>query len=355
MAELLEYKCPCCGGDVEFNAGTQQMKCPYCDSEFSVEALREYNETMQQQSEEDMTWETPDTAWQGEETNGMLVYTCESCGGELIAEQTTAASRCPYCDNPVVMAGQLHGALRPDCVIPFKLDREAAKTALRRHFEGKRLLPKVFRDQHRLDEIKGVYVPVWLFDAKTDGTVTFKAERIRRWSDHMFDYKEISYFHVIRSGRLAFERVPVDGSTKMDDTLMEAIEPFRPEDAVDFQTAYLSGYLADKYDVGAEESVSRANERVKKSVELVFKDTVRGYDSVNLDSSSIRLENGTVRYALYPVWLLNVSWNGELYRFAMNGQTGKFVGNLPVDKIKATLWFIGVFVVVAVVVFFLLY
>ena len=131
---------------------------------------------------------------------------------------------------------------------------------------------------------------------------------------------------------MKFERVPVDGSSKMDDAMMESLEPFNFGDAVDFQTAYLAGYLADKYDVDSNQSKERANKRIKKSTEDVFADTVQGYTTVNAESTSIRLQNGKAKYALYPVWLLNTNWKGEKYTFAMNGQTGKFVGNMPVDK-----------------------
>lgn len=143
---------------------------------------------------------------------------------------------------------------------------------------------------------------------------------------------------VHRGGSVGFEYVPVDGSTKMADDLMESIEPFNCGEAVDFQTAYLAGYLADKYDVTAEESIDRANERVKKSTEQAFAETVIGYDTVVAENTSVQFHGGKAKYALYPVWLLNTTWNGNKYTFAMNGQTGKFVGDLPVDKAAATRW-----------------
>ena len=134
----------------------------------------------------------------------------------------------------------------------------------------------------------------------------------------------------------------MDGSSKMADDLMESIEPFDFSDAVDFQTAYLAGYFADKYDVDAEQSTDRANLRVRTSTEDTFSSTVRGYASVIPESSSIRLQNGRAKYALYPVWLLNTSWKGQRYTFAMNGQTGKFAGDLPMDKGLFWKWFSGV-------------
>ena len=344
MAELLEYKCPCCAGKLEFNTGVQKMKCPYCESEFDIKTVVEFNEAAQNASGGEMKWEIQAGGeWHEGETAGMGVYTCQSCGGEIVADSTTGASKCPYCDSPVVMTGSFAGDLKPDYVIPFKLDKKAAKEALNKHLEGKRLLPKVFREQNHIDEIKGVYVPVWLFDAGADANIMYKAEKVRRWSDNNFNYVETSYYSVVRAGKIAFELVPVDGSSKMADELMESIEPFDfHKDAVEFQTAYLSGYLADRYDVTAEDSIARANERIKKSTENAFAATVNGYDTFNTESSKIDLNNSKAKYALYPVWLLNTTWNGNKYTFAMNGQTGKFVGDLPVDKSAATKWFLGI-------------
>ena len=210
---------------------------------------------------------------------------------------------------------------------------------MKKHFKGKWLLPRVFSEENHLEEIKGVYVPFWLFDADTDAHIRYKATRVRAWSSGNYDYTETSFYSVIREGSVEFDRVPVDGSSKMADDLMESIEPFDFSEAVDFQTAYLAGYLADKYDVTAEESVARANERIRRSTEEVFEDTVQGlYATVVPENVSIHLKNGKAKYALYPVWLLTTRWRGKQYLFAMNGQTGKFVGDLPVDNGKYFRW-----------------
>ena len=333
MAGLQEYKCPCCGGAIAFDSTIQKMKCPYCDTEFEMDALKGYDAELQDEETDSMEWETAAGGEWGEgETDGLRTYVCKSCGGEIVGDANTAATSCPFCDNPIVMMGQFSGSLKPDLVIPFKLDKKAAKEGLMKHLTGKRLLPKIFKDQNHIDEIKGVYVPFWLFDTDVDAKVRYKATKIRTWSDSDYNYTQTSYYMVHRGGSVGFEYVPVDGSTKMADDLMESIEPFNCGEAVDFQTAYLAGYLADKYDVTAEESIDRANERVKKSTEQAFAETVIGYDTVVAENTSVQFHGGKAKYALYPVWLLNTTWNGNKYTFAMNGQTGKFVGNLPLDK-----------------------
>jgi DNA-directed RNA polymerase subunit RPC12/RpoP len=352
VAVLQQYKCPCCDGAIEFDSSLQKMKCPYCDTEFDVDTLRSYDDDLKNEQEGNMNWETAAGGqWQEGEAEGLRVYSCQACGGEIVADETTAATSCPFCGNPVVMMGQFSGALKPDFVIPFKYDKKQAVEALKKHYCGKRLLPKIFADQNHIDEVKGVYVPVWLFDADADANIRYRATRVRHWSDSNYYYTETSFYSVRRGGSISFERVPVDGSTKMDDTLMESIEPYDFSEAVDFQTAYLSGYLADKYDVDSEQSIDRANERIKKSTEDAFASTVRGYTTVRAESGSVNLQNGVAKYALYPVWLLNTSWEGKKYTFAMNGQTGKFVGNLPLDKAAYRRWLFGIAAAVSAVAF----
>ena len=334
MSALLEQKCPCCGGAIEFNAGTQNMKCPYCDAEFDVAAMEQAADASANIGQDNFAWQTEASQWQSDEISGMGVYTCKSCGGEIVADATTGATTCPYCDNPVVMTSQFAGGLKPNLIIPFKYDKKQAKEALNKYIASKKMVPKIFKDQNHIDEIKGVYVPHWLFTGTAVATADFTAERVRRWSDSDNNYTETSYFNCYRSGNMNFANIPVDGSSKMDDTLMESIEPFNIGEAKPFSTAYMAGYLADKYDVDLDSSIPRANERVKNSVVSALERNVMsaGYSVVIPQNSQIEIANGSYAYALYPVWILNTTWNGKKYTFAMNGQTGKFVGDLPLDK-----------------------
>lgn len=345
MAVLQEYKCPCCTGALTFDSTLQKMKCPYCDAEFDVESLADLDQELNKEPAApaaDNDWEElGGEVWREGEGEGFSVYVCNSCGGEIIGDDTTAASSCPYCGNSVVMMGKLSGSLKPELVIPFKLDKKAAVAALKKHYKGKRLMPNVFKDENHIDEIKGIYVPFWLFDANVDADVSYEATRVRTWGDRKNEYTETSYYQVDRGGTLAFKDIPVDGSTKMPFYIMESIEPFDISQATQFQSAYLAGYLADKYDVDSQECIRRAEARIKKSAEDSFASTVQGFSSVTAKESDIRLLENTAKYALFPVWYLNTSWKGNKYTFAMNGQTGKLVGDLPLDKMKALKWFWG--------------
>ena len=356
MSDIIDYKCPCCGGSIEFDTATQNMKCPYCDTEFDVAAMLENDEALNDGAEDEITWESLSSEkFSDDDRVGLFV--CDNCGGQIVCAENTAATSCPYCDSPVMLSGRLSGEHRPDIVIPFKLDKEEAKSGFLKHLKGKRLLPKAFKDEAHINEIKGIYAPFWLYDADAEAKMRFHATKTRYWSDSSYNYTETRHYTLIREGELGFDNVPVDGSVKLDDALMDSIEPYDFSQAVDFKTAFLSGFLADKYDVASEESSSRAPERIKRSTENAFSSTAIGYATVYPERSTVKTVSGRVRYALLPVWLLTTEWNGNKYTFAMNGQTGKFVGDLPVDKKAYFLYlaaFFGLFNAIAMLGLFLL-
>ena len=233
MQTLQEYKCPCCGGAIAFDSTLQKMKCPYCDTEFEMEALEGYDAELQSEKSDNMEWETTAGGdWQEGETDGLRSYVCKSCGGEIVGDANLAATACPFCGNPVVMMGQFSGALKPDLVIPFKLDKKAAKAGLMKHLTGKRLLPKIFKDQNHIDEIKGVYVPFWIFDLKAKADFSYHAEKTRVWVSNDIEYTEHENFEVKRAGTVEFEKVPADGLCGNTD-----------EDALGFKYAVMDKYI----------------------------------------------------------------------------------------------------------------
>ena len=217
MSDLLEYKCPNCGGKIEFDSATQKMKCPYCDSEFDVDTLKNMDERLDEKAPDEFKWDKNSGEAEWTDDDGMSVFVCNSCGGSIVGDENTAATSCPYCGNPVVMAGRLSGDLKPDLVIPFKLDKKAAKDALRQYVGKKRFAPNTFKSENRLDEVKGIYVPFWLFDSDANASVSYDATRTRSWSDSKYNYTETSHYDVFRAGTMSFANIPVDGSSKMPD------------------------------------------------------------------------------------------------------------------------------------------
>lgn len=337
---VLEYKCPCCGAGLKFDGASQELVCEYCDNRFSVEQL----EQLKAAEEDEKNASEPEWSdYTGTETEDeQTAFICQSCGAALVGDENTMATECPYCGNPAIIKERVSGSLRPDYIIPFRLDRQAAKDTLKKFYKGKLLLPKAFRRENTIDKLQGVYVPFWLFDCDANGTVHFNTTRVSSWRSGDYLYTKTSLFLVIRGGKMAFEKIPVDASEKMDDSYMDSLEPFDYRSLTDFGTAYLSGFLADRFDVSAKDSSPRAARRVKQSLEDTLRSTVHGYATVTTRSTDIRTENSTVKYAMLPVYVLNTKYRDKRYFFAMNGQTGKFVGKLPISWGRFFAWAGGI-------------
>ncbi|MCI5587034.1 MAG: hypothetical protein MR384_04010 [Lachnospiraceae bacterium] len=352
MDNTISYKCPYCGGTLVWGSKEQKMVCEYCDSKFTEEQLKElveddYRKASEIENAEEIEetepeWDVRDENLEENQMGNMKVHICQSCGGEIIGDENSVATECVYCGSPTIITENISGINRPKYIIPFKLDKKDAKEKLKEFYKGKRLLPNEFSKKKHIESIKGIYVPFWLFDCEAYADITYKTTRTSYWSDSKYNYTKTDHYMVKRGGSLAFEKIPVDGSSKMDDAYMDSIEPFDYNQLTDFSEKYLAGYYADKYDVDANASIPRANERVKRSTEEKFKETVHGYDSVLTESTRVNVKNGKVEYTMFPVWMLNKKYKGKMYMFAMNGQTGKLVGELPIDKGKVFKYLFGI-------------
>ncbi len=349
-SQVTNYKCPMCTGPMQYSGASGRLECEYCGSSFEVaevEAMFKEQEekAAEAKAQQDASsWNTDEfsTDW-GAASEGMKSYSCPSCGAELICDETTAATCCPYCGNPTVIPGQFSGALKPEFIIPFKKDKASAVAALKEHYKGKRLLPNSFVSGNHIDDIQGVYVPFWMFDASAREEAHFHGTTSSR---SVVGNKEIittKHYDVLRNGEMSFEKIPVDASSRMPDGHMDSIEPYDYSELKAFSTAYMPGYLADKYDVEAEACGERMEVRCSDSIRAAVRSTTDDYESVDTLSERVVVNKGAVHYAMLPVWLLATKWNNQDFLFAMNGQTGKLVGDLPVDKKKALGWFAGIF------------
>jgi len=346
--QVTNYQCPACTGPLRFDEQSGKLQCDYCESSYTVQEVEELFAAKNAQAEKQQT-ERPQSSEWGEDAAKMRAYNCPSCGAELICEETTAATACPYCGNPAIVPGQFSGSKKPDCIIPFKLSKEQAVEALKKHYQGKPLLPKAFTEESHLQEIKGVYVPFWLFDGKADADVTFKTTRTHAHTTGKERIITTDHFEVRRKGEIAFSHVPVDGASKMPDAYMDAVEPFDYAELQPFSLSYLPGFLADKYDVPPEECAPRVETRCRSTALDAMRDTVVGYESCIPVREDVSLTCSEPAYALLPVWLLSTKWKDQIYLFAMNGQTGKLVGDLPVSRERLISWFGGIFAASAAV------
>lgn len=384
----VQLKCPSCGAPINFDVPSGKMKCSFCGASFTVEEVNQFNGISQANAELDAAhaqqagtsgaggsgaaggagaattpetqisttpaegqpgWVEPPPTYLDEATGQkMAQFQCNSCGGEIIGSPDMVSARCPWCNNNFVATGQLTSTRVPDRMIPFAMTKEQALEAFKANMKGLKLIPREFK-QVSVDDIQGVYVPYWLYDATVAGEGNFSCENLHTWTDSDYEYTQHQEYQVYRSANVAFLDVPVAGTTKVTDKLTESIEPFDYNKSVAFSPAYLTGFMTNKYDVEAQDANPRALERMKDSTEEVLRNSISGYDTVSTINTSIQPAFGELEYVFLPMWLMNVDFQGKNYNYAMNGQTGKFVGTFPVSERKYWGGLIGIAIPIAII------
>lgn len=371
----IQYKCPSCSAPIEFDPTSGRMVCAFCGSRHEVETVERFNATPSAPApgagaagqgmpgpgmptvpgmpgvprgtdaapgapapgsrEAGNAWResTPAYVDRGEIPQ-MQTLVCNSCGAEIVADPTTISTRCGFCNNTFVASERIRNTRIPDFIIPFAIDKAGMLDSFKKATRGKFLLPKEFRDRHTLEEATGAYIPYWYHDGTTSGTIVYTAENTRTWSDNEYDYTETDIYEVTREVSAAFTGIPVCATTKLGPKRSEGVEPFSLEESKPFATPYLSGYAATAYDIEARATIARADERVKATVSSLVSASVTGYSSVRQRSAMLSSEHSAIWYALLPVWLIVIAYNGKTYPFAINGQTGEVVGSFPISQGK---------------------
>lgn len=338
MDSVKEYTCPNCKAGLEFNPEFQKWKCNYCFSKFN-------------ENEIDIIYDKKEEATY-EPTGDLNSYNCTSCGAELIADDTTAATFCIYCNSHSMIKSRFSGQFEPKSVIPFKVGKKEALEIYTKWISNKKFAPKEFKNKKEIEKITGIYIPFWLFDNNVKGHLSGKGTKVRTWSDNDYRYTQTKYYNILREGTANYNGVPVDGLTKLDDSLMMGIEPYNYNELSNFSMKYMTGFMAERYDVDAKEASAVANKRVKQYMSSRLSKTVTGYNSFTQNSNEITVTNMEYSYAMLPIYLLVNEYNDKKYEFIINGQTGKIIGDAPIDRssqIKFTLlifiisWIIYVF------------
>ena len=347
--ETVSYKCLNCEAPLEYSAKKLKFYCEYCRSEYTEEELKKHFGNLDQAldneqpvSEENKADDVPE----GFEdfASGTVMYTCQSCGAEVITDKTTAATFCIYCHNPVVISNRLTGAFKPDKVIPFKFTEEDAENKFFEFCKKKHFLPKTFISQAELNKIRGVYYPYWMVDSKKDGCLYATAKKVRTWTSGDTEYTETKIFRCKRAGMIDFKDFPHPALKGEHSKALKYVNPYHSEDFRGFTMAYLSGFLAEKRDTERSDVQESVDQELKEYSKKIYLDTITGYDSVIVDSVDVKTLDEHWQYAMMPVWMMNFNYEGKDYLYAMNGQTGKNYGELPLDKKKLALFGIILFV-----------
>lgn len=336
------YKCPNCGGELVWNAEKQIFVCDWCNSDFTEEeagGLKGEDAAEREKQREIDEQFASDTD----------VYVCQSCGAEIFCDHNTAATFCYYCHNPVALKGRLSGSYRPEMIIPFQFSRRQAEAAFKAHCMKKWFLPFDFLSTSQLEKITGLYVPFWLADCDIDAYAIGEGNEVIHHTYGNQTEVITNVYRLDRAAKMSYLGIPADGSQKIEDSLMDAIEPFDYRLLRDFEMSYLSGYFCDKYDVDKIEVFNRIKSRVEKGAEQVLMDDMRRYDGLSVKSKNVRILNTKWHYMMLPVWFLTYKHHGKIYSFAMNGQTGKFAGRFPVSRLKIAIFAIIIGIITGLV------
>ncbi len=324
MAQVRGYECLNCHAELTFDPAVGHWHCAYCFSDFTKEEL----DAVYANEKDEHTHNHGQTIDEKE----MDVYHCESCGANLVADETTSSTFCLYCKSPVVIKQRFKGAFEPDYVIPFKITQEEAMNLYKGWINKKILTPKAYKQDEEIEKIKGIYAPFWLFDSTAQVDTEGTGIKVRHWRSGDYDYTQKKYYRVIRSGHVSYEKVPIDSSQKLDDTFMQMIEPYDYKELTDFSMHYMAGFMAEMYDVSTEESAKVMKERVSQFASSRVGETITGYSSFDKDFERIRFQEIKHHYTLMPIYMVTNIFNDKTYRFFINGQTGKIVGETPISR-----------------------
>lgn len=321
--KAVDVQCPSCHAPLKFDASVGKMKCEYCGNEFVVEDLKD-----------EVSVEVTESFEEPEKTGEYVSYKCSDCGAEIVADEQTSATFCLYCGNTAILKNKLSGKFQPDLIIPFKVERKDAVEAFLKITKNKPFVPKEFVSEKNIEKITGLYVPFWLYEFKVSGQVDATGTKETSWTTGNRIYTKKDIYNITRAGDMTYRKVPVDGSTRFDNEMMNSIEPFHYQYLTKFHPGYLSGYLAERFDIDENKCEEEASKRTLNSAKDIMLNDMGNYSSKVVKTNTLKANKTKVEYALLPVWMVNVKYLDKYYLFAMNGQTGEFIGDVPIDKKK---------------------
>lgn len=329
---IIQHKCPGCGADMIFHPETGLLQCDSCGNTMQIDQEAPSINTPDEQTSYDEFKKTTGNQTYGDDNAAQ--YQCKNCGAILITTDDTSATTCSFCDAPMILGDRLSGVLAPSKVAPFSITKPQAEEAFRKWFGKGLLRPNKFKKQYRVKSITGMYVPFWLYDLNVNGEVSAECTIVEHRTEGDYDVTETQYFDVYRAGNLRFEKIPVDASEKMDDEMMDKLEPFNYDDLHDFSTPYLAGYLAEKYNYTDKDLYPRIKNRTEDYTTNYFRSTMSRYSTVSIRSKNYNVIPTNADYTLLPVWMFCYDYDNSEHNFYMNGQTGKIVGKPPISKKK---------------------
>lgn len=334
---MQKFECKVCGAGLKWNPVAGKIACEYCNAEFPVTDFEDH--TLRDEVNDN---QVDDTYSSEEITDGMVIYKCEECNAEVITSDKTMATECAYCGHAITITSKAVGNFRPECVIPFAITKETAMEIFKKYVKSSWLTPKVFSTSPSIEKMQGLFVPYYLHSMVLDGMSIVEGERTtshKRGYDKITDHK---VYEVDVEVHADFNNIPTDASKQLEDGLMDTVEPYDYNNVKDYNPAYLAGFFAEQADVTKEDTIQRAKDKAYDGMSDKIRECAGNLSKKCIKSNLIDKSNEKISYTMLPIWLFHVKWKDTVHHFAINGQTGKVVGKLPLDKVKLVISSIGI-------------
>lgn len=349
------YKCKNCEGNLVYSVEEDKMKCEFCGSLYSIEEVSEqkkvyninampsetgeqkivhnaffsdnvnneigdYNTLVERQNEEKMVAEA-----RANNSMQMQICRCTSCGSELMVNGVEASTFCAYCGQATVVLDRVEDCLKPDYIIPFRIQQVDAERIIRSTLEDGKFVPNEIKN-FEIEKLRGIYIPFWLMD------FYYHDAQYLKYTKKVGKSTVTRYVYV--KGDCDFKNVTVDASKNLNNDSSQRLEPYDMRQLKEFNPSYLAGFYSDRFDDKAENLEYLAVKRMK----ALFDEQIKldsGHPSATLVSSTATHTMRGTKYALLPAWFLSFKYDGKPFTIMVNGQTGKMVGAVPYVKSKA--------------------
>lgn len=346
MAKSISEKCITCNAPLKYNSKEDIFKCEYCGNRFTIDDIKKHKKKISELTKKEEKKKNKKI--------NVDAYHCENCGANIILGENTASTSCVYCKSSAIIKERLEGLFAPNRMITFKFSKDEAIREFKKLCSGRKLMPNDFDNINNIQDMEGLYVPFWLYNCENNANLYASCTNSTTWSDSRYINTKTDYYKVTATGTLVFSNVPNDAATRFDDKVMHAIEPFDYSEFKDFNMSYLSGYISEKYDVLENDAYEVAKKRIDDDSKKYLLNKISGYSTKTINSYNSEVSLMSNEYVLLPVWVLNIKYKDKIYRFAMNGQTGKMVGEIPVDTKKLWILILSTFFI-SIIVFGLIF
>jgi hypothetical protein len=335
ISALQKHACPACGAPAEWNPAKQRLVCPFCGTEapFDVNAATGAIEEIDLVK---TLREMPDDlrGWKAEKRS----VQCQSCKAVMVFDPTRVGQNCDFCGSPALVDyKELKDPIRPQSLLPFKVSQTQVRENIRRWYASKWFAPNAFKARALVDTVNGVYVPYWTFDAQVHcpwwadaGYYYYTTETFRN-SQGQTETRQVQHVRWEPASGVIdhfFDDEPVPGTQGVDAGLLRAVEPFPTSELVPYDTAFLSGFVVEHYQVVLIDAAKRSQAQMHQKLMGLCAREVPGDTQRNL-----RIEPSysgqTFKHVLVPLWLLAYTYGSKRFQVVVNGYTGVIAGQYP--------------------------